>query len=137
MSMLGIDCEDWVADAGGAMSIPGIEAWSMPFIASSGLVGACGDGLRAGVGFPCRRSCFFTPGFFATAFLAAGFCGVGICIPGMLIPWCREWSCASAGRSEERRVGKDVSERVDLGGRSSYKKKQERIIIPDKYPTDI
>src|SRR3546814_6558716 len=68
MSMLGIDCEDWVADAGGAMSIPGIEAWSMPFIASSGLVGACGDGLRAGVGFPCRRSCFFTPGFFATAF---------------------------------------------------------------------
>src|SRR3546814_16655147 len=65
MSMLGIDCEDWVADAGGAMSIPGIEAWSMPFIASSGLVGACGDGLRAGVGFPCRRSCFFTPGFFA------------------------------------------------------------------------
>src|SRR3546814_1072419 len=59
------------------MSIPGIEAWFMPFIASSGLVGACGDGLRAGVGFPCRRSCFFTPGFFATAFLAVGFCGVG------------------------------------------------------------
>src|SRR3546814_15184550 len=34
-------------------------------------------------------------------------------------------SCAGSSRSEERRVGKSVSVRVDIGGRRIIKKKQQ------------
>src|SRR3546814_1745336 len=34
------------------------------------------------------------------------------------------WKCIGGGRSEERRVGKDVSVRVDIGGRRIIKKKK-------------
>src|SRR3546814_17944404 len=127
MYMRDVDCEDWVADAGGATYIPSIEEGSVPSVASSCLVDACDGGLKAGVGFACRRTGFFAPGFFATGFLATGFGGVGICIPGMLMPWCCEWSCAGAGwmTSNEADAAKTAARRISVPLPSAARSRSE------------
>src|SRR3546814_6867852 len=49
--------------------------------------------------------------------------------PGTAFQGDRVASCLAASRSEERRVGKSVSVRVDLGGRRIIKKKKKNRTI--------